>query len=250
MKRILALLMVLVLCLGAFALTGCSKEKVLKIGMTVYKPMNYKDDAGNWTGFDTEFAEKAAKELGFDGVEFIVIDWNSKFQELNSGAIDCIWNGMTITDEVKANADATAPYVLNAQVVVMNKDKAAQYTSSESLKSLKVAVENGGAAADLLEDLGVTYTPVTAQTDALLEVKSGASDACVIDITMANNMLADGGDYTALTVAGDPLSEEEYGIAFKKGSDLTAKMNDIIAQYKKDGTFEALAKKYNLTIAE
>ena len=249
MKRILALTLAVVLCFGLLAFGGCAKKNVLKVGMTDYAPMNFKDDNGEWTGFDTEFAQKAAKELGYDDVEFIIINWDNKFFELESGAIDCIWNGMTITDEALNNASVSDPYAKNAQVVVMNKADAATYTR-DGLKDLTIAVENGGAAADLLESMEITgYTPKTAQTDALMEVKTGASKACLIDVTMANNMLTADGSYADLVVV-DSLSEEEYGIAFKKGSDLTAKMNDIIMNYKADGTLEALGKKYDVAIAD
>ena len=246
MKRILAVLLAVIMCAAAFA--GCGEKKVLKVGVTVYEPMNYKDEAGNWTGFDTEFAEKAAADMGYDSVEFIVIEWDNKFFELESGAIDCIWNGMTITDEAKANADVSAPYVYNSQVVVMaaaNKDS----YNADNLAALTFAVEAGGAAADILDEKEITYTAVSDQAAALLEVNSGSSQACIIDITMANSMLGEGTNYSALTVV-DSLSEEEYGIAVKKGSELKAKLDDLIAKYKTDGTFEALAKKYDLTIAD
>jgi len=248
MKRMLALVMAVVLCFGMMAFAGCGKKNVLKVGMTEYDPMNYKDDKGEWTGFDTEFAQKAAKDLGYDDVEFIIIDWDNKLNEWESGAIDCIWNGMTITDKIKAGADVTDPYAKNAQVVVVNKDLKATYTA-DTLKTLKIAVENGGAAAGILEEMNISFTPVKTQIDALTEVKSGASQACLIDITMANNMLVEGGNYANLVVA-EELAEEEYGIAFKKGSELTVKMNEIIKNYKADGTLEAFGKKYDVAIAD
>ncbi len=248
MKRILALVMAVVLCLGMMAFAGCGKKNVLKVGMTEYAPMNFKDANGEWTGFDTEFAQKAAKDLGYDDVEFIIIDWDNKLNELESGAIDCIWNGMTITDTIKAGADVTDAYAKNAQVVVVNKDVKATYTA-DTLKTLKIAVENGGAAAGILDEMNIQYTPVKTQIDALTEVKSGASEACLIDITMANNMLVEGGNYANLVVA-EELAEEEYGIAFKKGSELTAKMNEIIKNYKADGTLDGFGKKYEVAIAD
>lgn len=248
MKRMLALVLAVVLCFGMMAFTGCGKKNVLKVGMTEYAPMNYKDDKGEWTGFDTEFAEKAAKDLGYDDVEFIIIDWDNKLNELASGAIDCIWNGMTITDDIKVGADVTDPYAKNAQVVVVNKDLKATYTA-DTLKTLNIAVENGGAAAGILDEMNIAYTPVKTQIDALTEVKSGASEACLIDVTMANNMLVADGNYANLVVA-EELAEEEYGIAFKKGSELTAKMNEIIKTYKTDGTLAQLSKKYDVAIAD
>jgi polar amino acid transport system substrate-binding protein len=155
---------------------------------------------------------------------------------------------MTITDKIKAGADVTDAYAKNAQVVVVNKDVKATYTA-DTLKTLNIAVENGGAAAGILDEMNIAYTPVKTQIDALTEVKSGASEACLIDITMANNMLVEGGNYANLVVA-EELAEEEYGIAFKKGSELTAKMNKIIKDYKADGTLAAFGKKYDVAIAD
>jgi len=160
----------------------------LVIGITDYAPMNYKDDAGNWTGFDTEFAIAICEKLGVEA-EFVEIEWDSKFIALESKAIDCIWNGMTISDEVLKNTSCSMAYVKNAQVVVMAKDKIDQYKTAEDMKDLVFAVEAGSAGAAAAEENGFEYVEVTAQTDAILEVNSGACDACIIDITMANAML-------------------------------------------------------------
>ncbi len=161
----------------------------LIIGITDYAPMNFKDDAGAWTGFDTEFAQAVCEKLGVTA-EFVEIDWDNKFVALESKAIDCIWNGMTISEEVLKNTSCSKAYVKNAQVVVMAKDKVAEYTTPESMVDLTFAVEAGSAGATAAEDCGfANVVEATAQTDALLEVVSGSCDACIIDITMANAML-------------------------------------------------------------
>ena len=220
----------------------------LVVGMTKYEPMNYLDENNEWTGFDTEFAQAVAKELGLE-VEFIEIDWDNKFFELSARQIDCVWNGMTITDEAKLNSSVSDAYVKNAQVVVMKSDKLADYKDADSIKDLAFAVESGSAGQKELDALGITgYTAVSTQADALLEVSSGAADACVIDITMANAMTGEGTSYANLGYELE-LSTEEYGIAFRKGSDMTAKVNGIIADMKADGTLKALAEKYELTLA-
>lgn len=225
-----------------------TKKGKLVVGMTKYEPMNYLDENNEWTGFDTEFAQAVAKELGLD-VEFIEIDWDNKFFELSARQIDCVWNGMTITDEAKLNSSVSDAYVKNAQVVVMKNDKIADYKDADSIKDLAFAVESGSAGQKELDALGITgYTAVSTQADALLEVSSGAADACVIDITMANAMTGEGTSYANLGYELE-LSTEEYGIAFRKGSDMTAKVNDIIADMKADGTLKALADKYELTLA-
>ena len=248
MKRIVALMLVAVMCV--LCLAGCGgKKATLKVGITEYAPMNYKDDAGNWTGFDTEFALAVAEELGME-VEFIVIDWDNKILEVNSGSIDCVWNGMTLTEEVLAGMDCTDPYIKNAQVVVMKADKAAQYPTVESMKSLKFVAEASSAGEQAIKDNGLdaNYTAVGDQGAALMEVKSGSADACVIDITMANSMTGEGTSYADLTYT-IALTSEEYGIGFRKGSDLTAAVNEIMAKLMADGTLQALADKYELTLA-
>ena len=228
------------------------KEKgTLVIGMTEYEPMNYKDKStGEWTGFDTEFAQAVAAKLGVK-VEFIVLsDWEQKFTELDSKSIDCIWNGMTITDEALKNASVTDAYVKNAQVVVAKKDIAAKYKSLDEMKDLAFAVEGGSAGNQAVEDAGIeNIIKLDAQSNTLTEVKTGASDACVIDITMANNMIGEGTSYSDL-VQVCTLNEEEYGIAFRKGSDMTAEVNKIMAEMKQDGTLDNLAKKYDLTLVK
>ena len=259
MKKMIALVLSLVAVLALFA--GCSKKDAnsdlayvqkkgtLIVGITDYAPMDYKDDNGNWTGFDAEFAQTVAAKLGVN-CEFIEIDWDNKFFELESKAIDCIWNGMTITDEVKLNTSVSNPYVKNAQVVVMDKSKAGGYTSADAIKGLTFAVEAGSAGAAELDALGITdYTAVQAQSNALMEVAAGTCDACVIDITMANAMTGEGTGYPDLTTALE-LSSEEYGIGFRKGSDLTAKVNEIMKGLMSDGTLDALAAKYELSLVK
>ncbi len=159
------------------------------IGITDYAPMNYLDENGKWTGFDTEFAQAVCEKLGVEA-EFVEIDWDNKFIALESKAIDCIWNGMTISEEVLKNTSCSKAYVKNAQVVVMAKDKIAEFDTAEKMKDLKFAAEAGSAGAQAAKDNGfANLVEVTAQTDALLEVQSGSCDACIIDLTMANAMV-------------------------------------------------------------
>ncbi len=160
----------------------------LVIGITDYAPMNYKDSNDEWTGFDTEFALAVCEKLGVEA-EFVEIDWDNKFLALEAKTIDCIWNGMTISEEVLNNTSCSKPYVKNAQVVVLAKDKLDQYKTVDDMKELTFAVEAGSAGAAAAEDNGFKKVEVGTQTDALLEVISGSSDACIIDITMANSML-------------------------------------------------------------
>ena len=212
--------------------------------------MDYLDENGEWTGFDAEFARAVAAELGVEA-EFIEIDWDNKFFELESGAIDCVWNGMTITDEALKNASVSDPYVENAQVVVMDKSKLADFPDAASMVDLTFAAEASSAGEMAIADVigAANCTAVLTQADALLEVASGSADACVIDITMANAMTGEGTSYADLAYEVS-LTSEEYGVAFRKDSDLTAAFNDFMAKIKADGTLDALAQKYNLTLAE
>ena len=219
----------------------------LIVGITDYAPMDFKDENGEWTGFDAEFALIAGEKLGVK-VEFIEIDWDNKFFELDAKSIDCIWNGMTITTEAKENASVSNAYVKNAQVVVMKADMLDTYATADSLATLSFAVESGSAGEEAAKENSLDYTAVLTQADALKEVKSGAADACIIDITMANAMTGEGTSYANLGYSLE-LTSEEYGIACREGSDLTAALNDIMAELKADGTLQGLAEKYELTLA-
>ena len=260
MKKLFALVLALILALSCLTACGASSGSDLKyiqkkgamiVGITDYEPMDFKDENGNWTGFDAELAEMVCKELGVKCEFFVLADWGKKFYELETKNIDCIWNGMTITEEVKLNTSCSDPYVINAQVLVMKADVVADYDAPELLSSLTFAVENGSAGQDEVVALGIPDSQIIAVQDqaaALMEVAAGTSDACVIDITMANAMTGEGTSYADLA-PGISLSSEEYGIGFRKDSDVTAKVNDVLAKYKADGTLQALADKYNLTLA-
>lgn len=221
----------------------------LIVGITDYAPMDYKDDNGEWTGFDAEFARAFGEKLGVE-IVFQEIQWSSKFFELEGKTIDCIWNGMTISDEVLLNTNCSNPYVKNAQVVVMKAEKATQYTDVASMSDLLFAVEEGSAGEKALKDNGLTnYTPVYDQATALMEVAAGTADACVIDLTMANAMTGAETSYDNMAIVLE-LTSEEYGVGFRKGSDMTAKFNEVMQELMTDGTLDALAEKYQLTLVK
>ena len=263
MKKFLALILAGIMCMGA---TSCGKKegagedaaqsdlayvtekRTLVVGVTEYEPMDYRDENDQWTGFDAEFAQEVAKLLGVD-VEFVEIDWDNKFLELDSKSIDCIWNGMTITDEVKLNTNCSIPYAKNEQVVVMKKDSVDKYTDSESMKDIKFAVESGSAAEAAAEELGFNVVAVKAQSDALMEVQSGSTDACIIDVTMADSMTGEGTSYADLA-KGLSLTKEEYGIGFRKGSDLKDAVDGYIKTLKENGKLGELSEKYSVSLAD
>ncbi|MBQ7801032.1 MAG: transporter substrate-binding domain-containing protein [Oscillospiraceae bacterium] len=260
MKKLFAAVLAVLMMVSIFAGCGASsgdsdmayvQEKgTLVVGITDYAPMDYKDENGEWTGFDAEFARLVAEKLDVDVEFFVLADWGKKFYELETKNIDCVWNGMTITEEVKLNTNCSDPYVINAQVVVMKADVVGNYADTASLEGLNFAVESGSAGEDALKELGITdYIAVQDQGAAVMEVAAGTSDACVIDITMANAMTGEGTSYADLA-AGIALTSEEYGIGFRKDSDLTAEVNKIMDELIADGTLPALAEKYGLTLAE
>ena len=258
MKKMFAMLLALLMLCTCF--TACSGSKsdlkaiqdkgVLVVGITDYAPMDYKDENGDWTGFDAEFSRLFAEELGVKCEFFVIADWSKKFLELDTNQIDCVWNGMTIDETALANASVSNPYVVNAQVLVMNADVIADYADTASIVDLSVAVENGSAGQAAAEAAGVkNIVLVQDQAAALMEVGAGTSQACVIDITMANAMTGEGTNYANLAY-GLALTSEEYGVAFRKESDLTAKFNEFLAAKLADGTLQALADKYQLVLVD
>ncbi|WP_209341697.1 transporter substrate-binding domain-containing protein [Flavonifractor sp. AGMB03687] len=221
------------------------KEKgVLTVGMTDFEPMDYKDENGEWIGFDADMAKAFAESLGVE-VEFLEINWDNKLMELDTKGIDVIWNGMTINEEVEAGASVSEPYCRNGQVVVVPADKAEDYQTVDSLSGLNFAVENGSAGAEQLDLLGLNYVAKTTQADALMEVASGASDACVIDLLMAGAMIGEGTSYPELTYTVQ-LNDEEYGVAFRKGSDLTEAFNSFWKEAYDAGTVMEVATTYGV----
>ena len=229
---------------GESDLTYVQTMGTLVVGMTDFAPMDYKDENGEWIGFDAVMAKAFAESLGVD-VEFLEINWDNKLMELDTKGIDVIWNGMTINDEVEAGASVSEPYCRNGQVVVVPVDKAENYQTVESLSGLNFAVENGSAGAEQLDALGLSYVAKTTQADALLEVASGASDACVIDLLMAGAMIGEGTSYPNLTYTVQ-LNDEEYGVAFRKGSDLVDAFNEFWASAYADGTVMETATTYGV----
>ena len=223
------------------------EKGTLLVGITNFEPMDYMDENGEWIGFDADLANAFAESLGIEA-EFVEIEWDSKIMELDSSAIDCVWNGMTLTDEVTSSMECTDAYLHNAQVVVVPADVAEDYQDVESLSGLTFAVEAGSAGEAEVSALGLAYIPVSAQSDALLEVASGTSDAAVIDLLMAAAMIGEGTGYDNLTYTVS-LNNEEYGVGFRKGSDLTAALNDFFAAAYEDGTMQETAEKYGVQAA-
>ena len=223
----------------------------LVVGITDFAPMDYKEDGSDeWIGFDADMAKAFAESIGVEA-EFLEINWNNKVMELDGKGVDAVWNGMTLTDEVKTSMNCSDPYATNAQVVVVPSDKADAAKDIESIKDMTFAVESGSAGEAAAQAAGLNATAVQSQADALMEVAAGTSDACVIDLLMAGAMIGEGTSYPNLVYTLD-LNEangdepENYVVGFRKDSDLTAAFNDFYKSAYEDGTVEKLAEKYGV----
>ena len=223
----------------------------LVVGITYFEPMDYKAEGSDeWIGFDADMAKAFAESLGVD-VEFQEITWDYKVEELDSKAIDCVWNGMTLGEDVMAAMGTSVPYCTNAQVLVVPADKAADFEGLTSLEGLNVAVESGSAGEDAAIALGATTVPVQSQANTLMEVSAGTSDAAVIDLLMAGAMIGEGTSYEDLTFTlnlkdAQGLPSEEYGVGFRKGSDLVDAFNEFWAEKVSDGTVLETATTYGV----
>ena len=216
----------------------------LVVGITEFEPMDYQNESGEWVGFDADLAKEFAESLGVE-VQFQIIDWDSKIMELDGKTIDVVWNGMTLTEDVTSAMECSQPYLINQQVVVVPAAVADQYQSEDSLTDLAFAVEIGSAGCEIAAANGYNYTEVADQATALLEVASGTADAAMIDSLMAGAMIGEGTSYADLT-STMALTSEEYGVGFRKGSDLAAALNEFLDGKYADGSIQTLAETYGV----
>ena len=264
-KRTVAVVMAAAMTIGMMV-TGVSvqagvEDKTLIVGFDAeYPPFGYKDDNGEYVGFDLDLAQEVCDNLGWELVKK-PINWDSKDMELNSGNIDCIWNGMCITEERKQNMSISDPYLYNTQAMVMKKSREKEIM--KSVKGLTVTAEQGStgegkidgsiadddtvkvSAQDYFKD--ANYVASDSMAKALMEVKSGTADVALVDSVCALGMVSEGTDYSDLVINMDNnFGQQEYGIAFRKGSDVTEKVNEAIKELYEDGTVDTIAKKYGL----
>ena len=227
------------------------KEKgEMIIGYTEFAPMNYKNDAGEFVGFETEFAKAVCEELGVEA-KFQLISWEAKETELAAKTIDCIWNGMTITPERLEAMSISTPYMANKQVLIVKAENADKYLKPEDMDGVKVVAEVESAGEGVAKEdaffANAAYTSVADQATALMEVASGVSDACVVDYVLSIGMIGEGTDYENLVVVDElAFADEEYGIAFRKDSDTTAAVNEAITALVENGKLAEIAASYKL----
>lgn len=257
MKKIAALLMSAVVALG---ISGCSAKKdweyiedkgTLTVGITLFEPMNYNDENGELTGFETEFTKAVCEKLGVEPV-FQTIDWNQKITELKSKTIDVIWNGMTVKEEFKSEINFSTPYIKNKQVVVIKADNAQKYADLASMTGVTIAAETGSAGQTTIETNDTLKTNefigCAGQKDVLLELKAGTVELGVIDYVMAAASVGEGTDYADLMFIDcfDSMTEE-YAIGLRlEDTVLLEKINKAIEELVADGTLKAIAEKYDL----
>lgn len=255
MKKLITLILVALTCLTAcFSLTACGtksdldrvkENNKLVVGVTIYKPMDWVDEeTGEWTGFDAELAQMFAEELGVN-CQIVIITWSQKVAELDSKQIDLVWNGMTASDELGQEIDFSVSYAKNAQVAVVK--STSDITTKDQIKNASVAVEQGSAGNSVAEDEGMAnINPVTAQLDALTEVKTGNSQVAIIDITMAQSIVGKGEYSTLKIVEGVSYGDEIFAVGLRKGSDLKEKLDAFLKAKYADGTLTTLAAKYEV----
>ena len=276
MKKLVALLLVMVMAFGLVACTaapqsnndttaapadttagteesttGNDTAKTVVVGYTIYEPMNYLDEQGELIGFDTDLAKAVFGNMGYE-VIFQEIDWASKYTDLESGAIDCVWNGFTCNcaddDGIQRaeKVDFSYNYMENRQVIVCKKD--AGIASAADLTGKLAAVESGSAGETYAKTFeGVNVKGFLKQTDCLFEVNAGTADFAVLDAQLAKSY-AGKGDYENIVIVDELSSEVEfYAIGFKKNSELTAQVNAQLEALAADGTIAELAETYGVS---
>lgn len=271
MKKVLSIILALVMTFSVVTLfAACSKDNAgdastaesdlayvqdkgkLVIGMTLFAPMDYYADENEseLVGFEVEFGKAVCEKLGVEA-EFQVISWEAKESELNAKNIDCIWNGLTITPERQETMSISKPYMANKQVLITKSENVDKYKTAGSLEGLTVVAEKESAGEEVVTTdeffKGCNYTAVDSMAKAMMEVKSGTADAAVIDYVTGIGSLGEGTDYENISIVENAsFADEQYGIAFRKDSDITAKVNEIIDELIQDGTLEKIAEKYKL----
>lgn len=258
MKKLLALILTLIMAVTLVACGGNAADEAtdaayiedkgtLTIGMTLFAPMDYMVD-GELTGFEADFGKAVCEKLGLKA-DFVEINWDAKEMELNAKNIDCIWNGMTITEERAANMSISVPYMTNKQVVVAKAENAEKYANN--VDGLTVVAEAGSAGEELATSNAFfaesNFTAVDSMAKALMDVAAGTSDVAIVDYVASIGSIGEGTDFADLVVVEtEEFSPEQYGIAFRKGSDMTEKVNAVIKELAADGTLAEIAAKYKL----
>ncbi len=217
----------------------------LRLGLdATFKPMGYTDENDKIVGFDIDLAEEVCKRMGIK-LEPVGVDWDTKEQDLNADKIDCIWNGLSVSDERKKQMLMSEPYMNNKMVFMVNKDSGIK--SKDDLKGKKVAVQNGSTAQDTLKGADIysdlTVSELGTNVEAIQQLELKMVDAVFLDSVVADyEITSTGKPYETLS---DTLYEEQYAVGFKLGAnELCKKIEDTLKEMKKDGKTEEIAKKW------
>lgn len=229
--------------LGQSDLEYVQSKGVLVVGITDFAPMDYRDGE-DWAGFDADLAKAFAESIGVS-LEFVEIDWNKKNELLQNGSIDCIWNGMTRTEELQETISCSEPYLSNAQVIVLRKSEMVQYHTVGLCQHLLFAVEAGSTGEALLKKMKYRYTALPTQKEALQSVREKKADATVIDIIMAACYTGDGQEFDDLGF-DISLNNEMICVGLRKDSNLVGKVNAFLTDSYEDGTIDSLAEQYGI----
>ena len=210
-----------------------------------FPPMGFRDENNNIVGFDIDVATEVANRMGVE-LKLQPIEWSTKEMELNTGSVDCLWNGLSIDDERKQAMDLSEPYMTNRMVLVVFNDS--EYTDQASLAGKTIGVQNGSTAEKILEESDFSKTIGNTigfkdNVTAFMELETKGIDAIFMDEVVANYAItSQNKDFKVLE---DGLTEEEYAVGFKKGN--TALKNEVqkyIDEMKADGTMTQISEKW------
>lgn len=255
MKKKIALVLALVVALGALCACGGKKDDgTFTVGFDAnFPPYGYQDENGEYVGFDLDLAAEVASRNGWE-IKLQPIDWDSKDMELSSGSIDCIWNGFTMSEDRVDQYEWTDAYVDNSQVFVVGKDSG--IASQADLAGKTVATQADSSALEALNsedcaDLLASFKELTVVPDyntAFLNLEAGAVDAVALDIGVAKYQIAARDD--AYVILDDELVSEQYGVGFLKGNtELRDQVQKTLEEMAADGKFAEIAEKWDLTDA-
>ena len=252
MKKICALFIILVLLL-----TGCNatkteevkqdKTKTLVVGLDdTFAPMGFRDDKGQLVGFDIDLAKAVAEKVGYE-VSFQPIDWAMKETELNSGNIDCIWNGYSITEERKTKVAFSTPYLDNAQLIITL--AGSDIASKADLADKTVSVQKESSALDAVtaDDIAASLKEIVefdTNIDCFMELDAQRCDAIVCDEVLARYIIKQRGE-EKYNILADDFGKEEYGVGFRlTDTDLVNSVNKALEDLKADGTYKEIYTKW------
>ncbi len=246
MKKIIFVCLIFLLSINFVMPVNANTTKTLKIGITDFVPMNYYDESGELIGFDTELAKYVCEELNMIP-QFVHIDWSLKEFELESGNVDCVWNGLTLTDERLKNLDCSYPYAKASYIIVSQKANINKFKTLDLIMEQKFAVEEGSISEMEADYYGLSYISTSSEVAAMQAVQDGIADACIVDSLIANKLLNNKNSFFDLGIV-HTLYEEKFVIGFKKDSQYTKKVNEILSLAKEKGILNELSSKYNIDL--